>query len=255
MKTVLLLLFIYSSSSWSEELASPVFLSQGGAGGASLKEDISYLINPATIGFQKRTKTALYYSFKQKKQTALLSFLDLKTQIPLAVTYQRSWSKSFKKSKEDIFLLSSGFPILPYLSLGLTLKKQIKSSDWNGRVGSLLRLGNQLSMGLFVNQVLKRKNNPRALSLAFYYNWKHFFSTNLEVSKLEKDKEWVFRGGFESLFQNFLSLRLGGVWFKKTKKGLISGGLAFYSPKGTVEYSIQKESKTYQQVLALILKI
>ena len=59
------------------ELSSPLFLSQGGAGGASLKEDFSYLINPATMGFQKKAKGVLSYSFNQSRQTALVSFAVL----------------------------------------------------------------------------------------------------------------------------------------------------------------------------------
>ena len=239
----------------AEEFSSPVFLSQGGAGGASLKEDLSYLINPATIGFQNKTKGAVSYSFKKKKQTAFLSFLDLKTKFPLAVTYQRFWSDSFRKSEKDKVLISSGFPASPYLSLGFTLEKELKPSVWNGSLGSVLRLGNQLSLALFLNQILKKDNkNQRVLSIAFYYNWKHFFSTQLDISKTAH-QQWIFKGGLESIFQNFFSVRLGGTWFQKTQTGLISGGLAFYSPKLLLEYSVQTEQKIYQQAITLILRI
>ena len=239
----------------AEELSAPLFLSQGGAGGASLKEDFSYLINPATIGFQKKIKTVVSYSFKQKKQTALFSFLDLKTKFPLAFTYQRFWSNSFNKSEKDKMLLSSGFKISPYLSLGVTVEKELKPSVWNGNLGSVLRLSNQLSTALFINQVLKKENkNQRALSIAFYYNWKHFFSTRLDITK-PAGKEWIVKGGFESVFQNFLSVRIGGTWFHTTQNGLISGGLAFYSPKLLLEYSVETDQKTYQQAVVLSLQI
>ena len=256
-----LLVLTYSLFSQAE-LSSPFFLSQGGSGGASLKEDFSYLINPATMGFQKKTKGALTYSFKStnftpKKQTALLSFLDLKTKMPLAITYQRTWTDSFKKSEADTMFVSSGFRVTPYLSIGLTIEKELKNSSWNGGIGSILKFGNQTSMALFLNQILKKENkNQRALSLAFYHYWKPFFSTQLDITKTAHRK-WIFRGGLESFFQNFFSIRLGGAWFQKTQRGLISGGLAFHSPKLRLEYSIEieRDEKQFQHAIVLILQI
>ena len=242
------------------ELSSPVLLSQGGAGGASLKEDFSYLINPATMGFQKKTKGALAYSFKSNnlkpnKQLALFSFLDLKTKVPLAITYQRTWTDSFKKSETNKMLFSSGFRVAPYLSIGLTVEKELKKSSWNGGLGSVFKFGNQTSMALFLNQILKKENkNQRALSLAFYHYWKPFFSTQLDITKTAHRK-WIFRGGLESFFQKFLSVRLGGTWLQKTQRGLISGGLAFHSPKLRLEYGIEKDEKQYQHAVLLILQI
>ena len=235
---------------------SPIFsLSQGGAGGASLKEDMSYLINPATMGFQNKLKGAVLYSFKQKQKTALASFLDIKTKLPLAITYQRFWSDSFRRSGKDKMFISSGFKISPNLSLGLTVERELQPSLWNGNIGSVLKLGNQMSLALFLNQILKIKNqNRRSLTMAFYYDWRHFFSTHLDISKTAR-KEWIFRGGMESFFHDFLSIRFGGVWFQKMQKGLVSGGLTFQSPKLILEYSIQKDEDIYQQAIALIFRM
>lgn len=249
-----ILVWVYPFFSQAE-LASPFFLSQGGAGGASLKEDFSYLINPATMGFQNKTKGALAYSFQAKNQTALFSFLDLKTKFPLAVTYQRFWSDSFQKSEKDIMFVSSGFKVAPYLSIGFTVEKDLKKTLWNGGLGSVLKLGNQMSMALFLNQILKKKNkNQRALSFAVYHNWKSFLSSKLDITKTAHQK-WIFRGGLESFFQNFFSVRLGGIWFQKTQRRLISGGLAFHSPKLRLEYSVEKDEKQYQQAFVLILQL
>ena len=251
----LFLFFASPMANSTDELSSPVFLSQGGAGGASLKENLSYLINPATMGFQNKAKGSVSYSFKTNKQTVLLSFLDLKTKIPLALTYQRFWSDSFRNSEKDKVFISSGFQASPYLSLGFTLEKELKPSVWNGSLGSVLRLGNQLSCALFLNQILKMDNkNQRSLSIAFYYNWKHFFSTQLDISKTAH-QQWIFRGGLESVFQKFFSVRLGGTWLQKTQAGLISGGVAFYSPKLLLEYSVQTDQKIYQQAVTLTLRI
>ena len=250
------LFFILSYSFFSQaELSSPLFLSQGGTGGASLQEDFSYLINPAVMGFQKKTKGALSYSFKQKQQTALISLLDLKTKFPMAITYQRFWSDSFKKSEADKIFLSSGFKVAPHMSIGFTVERELKKSLWNGGLGSIFKLGNQTSLALFVNQILKqKKKNNRVLSLAVYHNWQSFFSTKLDISRTAQ-KEWVFRGGLESLFQTFFAIRLGGTWFQKKQKGLISGGIAFYSPRLWLEYSAEKDEEIYQQAVVLIIRI
>ena len=186
---------------------------------------------------------------------ALLSLSDVKTQFPVAVTYQRFWSDSFRKSTENKVSISSGFPILPYASLGFSIEDFKSFSQWNGSLGSVVRLGSQFSMAVFLDQILKKENkNQRVLTLAFYYGWKQFFSTRLDISKTAH-QGWIFRGGLESFFQNFLSIRLGGVWFKNTKKGFISGGMAFQSPKLSLEYSIQQNDKIYQHALSLILHI
>ena len=250
-----LFLSVLPLASPAKDLSSPVLLSQGGSGGASLNENLSYLINPAVIGFQNKRKGAVLYSFKKNNQTALLSFLDNKTQLPMAITYQRFWSHSFRKSEKDKMLFSSGFKISPYFSLGLNVEKELSSSAWNGGLGSVLKLGQDLSLAAFLNQVLKKEDkNQRVLSLALYHKWKSFFSSQLDISRTSQ-KEWIIRGGLETLFQDFLSLRLGAVWLQKIKKGLISGGLAFQSPKLMLEYSIQKDDKDYQQALVLIFRL
>lgn len=254
MKTYCFLLLILFPAYSQSELSHPLFLSQAGAGGASLKEDFSFLLNPAAIALQNKNKTALAYTFKKEKQKAFFSFADLKTQIPLAVSYQREWSKSFKHSEKDILFLSSGIKISSYFGLGVTLEKDLKNSIWNGSIGSIFRLRNQLSAGIFLNDLLK-KTQERSLSLALYYNWKSFITTKLDVSKTTH--QWIYRGALESVFQKFLSLRFGGTWLQKNQTGLISGGIAFQSPKFVLEYSLETNQKMnqYQQAFLFILRI
>lgn len=228
-------------------LSSPLFLSQGGAGGASLSEDFSYLINPATIGFQNKTKAAMAASLKKQEKTLLLSFLDLNTRWPMAITYQRDWSNSFQNHEKDKVTVSSGLKIAPYVSLGLAIERELKTSAWNGSLGSVFRMGEHLSLALYLDRILKTKGvNERLLSLAFFYKWKHFFQTRLDVSRTAKE-EWIFRGGLKSFFHNYLSLQLGGTWWDKKKQALVSGGVAFNSPRFFLEYSLETSLKTNRQ--------
>ena len=166
-------LLIFSPFYISAQLSKPLFLSQAGAGGASLQEDFSFLLNPATISLQTKNKGALAYTFKKQKQKAFFSFADLKTQIPLALSYQREWSQSFKKSEKETLFFTSGLKLSPYFGLGAAVEKDLKTSTWNGSIGSILRLGNQMGLALFLNDIFEKKNKKeRSISLALYYKWK-----------------------------------------------------------------------------------
>ena len=152
-------------------------------------------------------------------------------------------------------LFSSGFKVSSFLSLGLTVEKELDISAWNGGLGSVLKWGDHLSFALFLSQILEVRNkNQRALSLAVYHSWKSFFFTRLDISRTAHQK-WVLKGGIETLFQDFLSFRLGGSWIEKTNRKSISGGLALTGPKMLLEYSIEKDQSAYQQALTLIFRI
>ena len=260
MNPILFVLFLwhfsfFSQASQKTKLSPPFSLAQGGSGGASLQEDFSYLINPATMGFQKKTKGMGFYSFKQNQQTALLSLVDLNSKFPMAITYQRFWSEAFQRSEKDKMFFSSGFKVASYLSLGFTVETALKKFVWNGSLGSVLKLGKQTSLALFINPVLKTKdNNQRVVSVAAYHRWKPFFITKLDVAKPIGQK-WIFKGGLESVFQKFFSLRLGGTWVTQDREGRLSGGLVFYGPKVSVEYSVEQDQNIYQHAVAVILRM
>ena len=253
-------LFCGFKSLAQEEFSHPFFLSQSGSGGASLREDMSYLLNPATIAFQKKMKGAVSYSFRDNQQTALASFLDLQTKIPLAVTYQRSWTDSFIKKGKNKVVFSSGFKISPFFSLGLNVKRDLKPSLWNAGLGSLFKLSPNLSLALFMDNILKEDENQRVVTLAFYHRWKNFFSTQLDASK-SAEKKWIFKGAVQSLFHPLFSLQLGGLIyfsehdFQKIGQELLSGGISFHSPKILLEYGIQSNWKIHQHSLTLLLRI
>lgn len=234
----------------------PLFMSQSGAGGASLREDFSFLINPATLTFQNKNKMALAYAVKQKRKLLVFSFVDLKTKIPLAISYQRSWIKNFTKNKTDQMNMVSSMPFSNYFSIGASVKKNIQSGSWQADVGSLFRITPKFSLAVFATDLLKvRKKNRKQISFGLYHNWSNFLFIKIDASK-KVHKNWIVRGGIESLFQQFLSIHLSGAWFKNRKiKPYISGGVAVQSPKLVLEYAIQGNKKEYQQALSLILKL
>ncbi|MCZ0933068.1 MAG: hypothetical protein OXJ52_07950 [Oligoflexia bacterium] len=254
--------FLFCLTATAEDLSHPFFLSQGGSGGASLREDMSYLLNPALLGFHRKTKGAVSYSFKQKQQTATASFLDLKTKLPMAVTYQRAWSQSFRQSEKDELFIHSGFRVSPYLSLGLSVQRELKLSHWNFNLAGALRLSSDLGLAVFLDKVLEEeKRNQKILTVALYHRWKSFFSTQFDFSRTTQ-KKWILRGGLRSLFHPFFSLQLGGrayfedeTAFNKIEQGFLSGGVSFHSPRLLLEYGIETNQKIYQHSITLLLRI
>ena len=241
-----------SSSPISESL--PPFISRGGSGGASLKEDVSYLINPALLGFHTRSKGALFYSIRKTRQSGGFSFLDRHTKIPLAVTWQRHWSHSFLKSDRQSVEAATGLMLLPWLAFGLKAKKRIKPSAWNGGLGLAVRLQEGMGLALYGDPVLKEaQQDRRKISSAFYYNWKGVFAFQGDVSFSAK-KEWSARGGLESFFQKFFSLRLGGSWAQNASDLSFSGGLSFQTQKALLEYSLEKGAGSWRHGATFMLR-
>ena len=238
----------------------PLFIGQSGTGGASLQEDLSYIINPASLGFHKKSKLALHYSLQNQSHNAILSVLDLKTSIPIAVNYQRTWDKSFNKPEKSYWFFNSGFRLSSFASLGASVQKDLLSSDWNFNIGSLLKINSNLAIGLYMDKLLKEENkNLQSLSLAGYYRWKKFFLTQVDISR--SHREWIVKASVQSLFHPLFALRLGGFtsmetwdWSTRDKQAL-SGALSFNSPKVNLEYGMQKNPSNYQHSLSLMIKI
>ena len=256
-------LFIgYSSSSYAivepphfvSHLTPPFHLPYKGSGVGSLSEDFSFLLNPATLGFQRRSKSAIAYSIKNRKQMVSLVFIDLKTGIPLSINYERYWSSRLVKSNLDRVDVSLGTDITPFLSLGLTihretLKSSQKKSFWNGDLGALLRLGPSTGIGATLNQLLitERVQN-RIATMGFYQKFMKTFDVRVDVSYSSK-KGWVTRGAMETLFRQFLSLRVGSAWDFQTDQASYAGGLSLYGPRLQMDYSLEKDDLIFQHVI------
>ena len=257
-----LFVILSSNISWSDDQNPflPLFIGQSGTGGASLQEDLSYIINPANLAFHKKNKMAVHYSLQDKKHNAMLSVLDLKSSFPIAVSYQRTWEGAFNSPQSSYWLFNSGFRLSSFASMGASVRKDLLSSIWNLNLGSLLKLSSNFAIGLYMDDLLKENNkNLQSLSLAGYYSWKKFFLTQVDISR--SHTEWIVKGSFQSLFHPFFSVRLGGFstlqkldWSTRDKQAL-SGALSFNSPKLRLEYGIQKSSLNYQHSLTLLLKI
>ena len=257
-KIIALLFFFILPCFANTEIQQPFLLSVSGSGGASLNEGFFYLINPALLSFQKKKKIGLSYSFLNKNHIGVMSLMDPRIQVPVAITYQRKWLESFRKGVHNQIFFSSSFKVSPFVSLGFNVKRNLYAPYvGNGSLGSFIKLNSNLGMSLVIDNLLKEKNkNVRLLTIAGAYSWRNFFSIQADLSK-SAQKFWILKGGLESFFHSFFSFQVGGVAFlkelywKEVEKYLFSGAINFHSPRFKLQYALQSDTKEYQHGFTL----
>ena len=233
------------------EIYSAFHLHHSGAGRASLKEDLSHILNPATLGFHRNPKSAIAYSFKGNNQNISLAFTDLKTMIPMGIVYERSWSSQFSVGDWDHIEVFVASPISRLFSMGLNIyrdslpNKDSSSEDkkisvWNGGIGTIMRLSPQTALSVNVNHLLVYNEiNNRSINLGFYQNIMKLFNLYADAS-YSKENKWHLKGSFELNFKKFLSLNIAHSWDVEKESGLLSGGISFQGPRLQLDYGIEK---------------
>ena len=227
----------------------PLQLPYGGAGAASLKNDFSYLINPALLGFQTKSQLLLAYSMEGRDQRGLVAMQDRKGVLPLGISYVRFWKH--KGGVENKWSVSVGQSLGDFLSIGVNIHKDHLKPPWNADVGLVFKPAAKTALGLVFGNltVSKNTNREKVLTLGAYQEYGGFFSIRADASRLRK-QGWLFKGGFETLFYNFFALRMGGLWIKRKKEGILSGGAGFYGPRLHLEYGAQKGETLLSHVIA-----
>ncbi len=237
----------------------PLHLAFQGAGSAALKEGFSYTLNPAALGFQKRSKSALAYTSKNSRQMALLSFMDASSGIPMSLTYSRLWSSQFLKSDESLISAGIGGAVAPWLSMGIAVHR-LKEHDrakplWNGDAGAIVRLKKNIGLSFAARQLLvNERGNRREGSVGLCLNWENMFQGYADAVRRQEEGSWIFKAAAETIFQKFLALR-GGVSLPLTKRfdksqAVFSGGIAFYGPRLKIDFSAEKSRSGWQRAMA-----
>ena len=230
------LLFLFKPC-FSEEI-SPFVLSSSGSGKALVEKKFSYLLNPALAGFYEKNKAGISFGLKNIRKTLAISVFDLTSGLPFAITYENDWELNFLKTKEHLLTLSSGFPVSRNFSFGASVGRAFLEKAWDASVGSYFKLNDSLGLAFVLDRLFKVEGEFDMLStLSVSYKWKKFFSSSLDISRTW-DKQWIFKGGVESFFYDYLSIILSGVFFNEDKSHLISGGLNFQAPKIFASYNL-----------------
>ena len=230
----------------------PLQLPYGGAGVASLKEDFSHLINPATLGAQTKSQVLVSYGLEGKAQRGIIALQDRQKGLGLGISYGRHWKE--EGSPENRWSLSLGQNLGSHLSFGVNIHRDHLKPPWSGDVGLLFKPAEKTALGLAfsnitVNRSFSSETREKVLTVGGYQEFGGFFSIRADASRL-KSRGWLFKGGFETLFYNFFALRAGGVWGEKKKIPVLSGGGGFYGPRLHVEYGTQKDKKLWYHVFS-----
>lgn len=265
MKLVFLFFLMGAWTCWANELTSVFNLQHSGTGRASLEEDLSHLLNPATLSFHKRSKSALAYNINKGNQKIALAITDIKTIIPVGVFYERRWSSRFILGDWDRIAVSVASPVNSLLGLGFNIyRNSIKINEdedkqvvWNGGVGAIVRLSNKTGLAIHADQLLIQDDkNERQIYLAAYQDVMNLVDLRVDVSYSIQQQEWILRGSASAKLKKFLSLSIGHSWFVEQEKGWLSGGLSFYGPRlqfdyGMESYGIEEKNLILQHSLVI----
>lgn len=217
------------------------------SGRASIEEDLSQLINPATLGFHKRSKSAIAYSFQGKNQKLSVAFTDVKNFIPMSFFYERSWSeKGFISGDWNRVSVAVASPLNQAISLGLNAyrdslknKEEEDQNLWNGDFGMLLRLPSHTGFSLNLDHILiYEDNNERLLHIGIYQDIKNILSLRGDATYQFQHSDWILRGSVSFSFKRFLAIHIGHSWDKKEMKQRSSLGLGFLGPRLQLDYAV-----------------
>ena len=228
-------------------MALPAHLSFSGAGSASLKPGLFYLLNPALLSFNP-SELAMAYSFNKTHQTGMLALVDRKTRIPLGITYHRFLeNREFSFQKVSVTWANT---FRSFLSVGVTVHRYEKVKnhvEWNGDTGAVLALGKQMAFSLVLKNILLEKGRQRVWTAGFFKSLSSFLNLQMDLSLKPSEKHWFVTGGFETLFYKFLSLKGGGFWSFRDQKPFFSGGVGLKSVRLNLEYGFQLQGEILEQ--------
>lgn len=234
---------------------SPLQTGLGDAGAASLKGDFSHFINPAVLAFQSKSTALLAYAIKDRDQSGLLGLQDRQSGLPLGLAYSRTWKRSGQT--ENKWTASVAQKVGSYFAFGLNVHRDHLKPPWNADVGLLFKPAEESALGvvlgnLTISRNLSGKGRKKILTFGVYQGLGEFLSLRADASRLKK-RRWVFKGGLETSFYDFLKLKVGGVWTRGKKPFILTGGAGFYGQRMHLEYGTQKQNSRWDHILAATL--
>ena len=276
MKQALLFILLFSSYSLfgnpqsKNIFISPFQLPYGGAGVAAAQEDLSYLINPAILGFYRRSQIGVaYHSLLGESESeevyhkTITSFADKSSLFPIGITYERIWDNKFEKTYGEKWEVSLGTLIQRFLAIGLAVQKikptetsqepvLVASKDkkesflWEAKAGLLLKLRSKTHVGFTLNNAFSylkdSEKNQMDWIVGVHQNWSNFLNMRMDINYKGSD-QWTLQAGTETFIKKFLAVRLGGYWIPALddaeKDTVFLGlGIGFHGPrlKGNLSY-------------------
>ncbi|MBK9324554.1 MAG: hypothetical protein IPM97_16690 [Bdellovibrionaceae bacterium] len=255
---VLLCLYFISSWSYAQTYSSASSGAVAGAGRAAVEaSDVNYL-NPAALVHAKGRY--IYSSWSREDLSVGLSETGRDVVLPASFSYFVSNSKN--NSDQDVqvqeFRLSVADFIFDRLAIGLTGNDNtskingVKYNQTNANIGLFFTPTDRLGVAwVFYNTFEPRSNIPEDLRLrpqmAFGVNtiYQNILRARFDVLSSADNNfgKAIYMGGFETLWNEWMTLRLGYKNDIKAEQELFTQGLGFNGPVFAMNYSHQGNIK------------
>lgn len=277
---LLFLIFVlFAPSAFAQRFQGPVATALGGTGRATMDPLESFFLNPASLGFlPPYLNLGGHYQSGERpgegESRALGAVLSDGTPdkfIPGAFSYIRDTRKTptGAESTDDEYRGSVGQIVYAGVSAGASLhyrEHKLKGGpryfQTNIDAGAIWAPIEMLSIGLVAQNILSADDKAPVsvrdvptFGFGFHASYERMFNFRLDLSRPDKfnPRERTDIGmGFESSFENGLSLRAGCNWKETVDQTLLGAGLGYRGPRLQVDYAFQKDARVDQATRHLV---
>ena len=251
MQAVFLLGFaVLTAGAFAEEgkaPLSPLSAPFSGAAGASLRNDFSFLSNPALLAFQTKPSLLAGWRLSDRSQTGLLAAQDFSGGLPVGLFLSKIWKseKAGKAGKGVNWGFAAAQKAGRSLAFGGAVHKT-GPSLYRARLGLGFKAGRRAAVGLsfgsppvsFSRRRAWRKAE-QAFSAAAFQGFGDSLSARAEADFDFKAKGWIVKGGAEGRLFKFLALRGGGICHLKRNSCSQSFGAGVAGARLQIDYGAE----------------
>ncbi len=259
----------YSPFTYAQYLSGPVSQSLGGAGLAANDEAEQLLLNPAVLVHSHGAAVGYYYSdgYKGKNEhdsfygaTATDNTEDVFISGGVAAFKRRRTFDNFSTLDEIDGQISFAKSLFRQISLGATIEylqqdavggekyTQVDATLgllWNPlpvfAVGFVAR--NLAPTDTDIPEPIRQRDE---LGVGIHYIALDFFRFRLDIIRpmqLNPEKDYIFKGGIESLVDAYLAIRIGVQNDGISDRHIYSAGFGFVGPRLKIDYSYVKNAE------------
>lgn len=258
----------FCESAYAQYLSGPVSQALGGAGLAANDEGEQLLLNPAVLVHSRGAAVGYFYSdgYRGKNEhdtfygaTASDNTEDVLIAGGVAGFKRRRTFDNFSTIDELNGQISFAGTLFKQVSMGATIEYlqqdaigDKKYTQWDASVGLLLNPTPEFAVGFIARNLAPTDTDIPApirqrdeLGLGAHYIVLEKFRFRLDVFKpmqLNPEKDYIFKGGAESLIDAYLAVRIGFQNDGVSDRHLYSAGFGFVGPRLKIDYSFVKNS-------------
>lgn len=258
----------FSSHAYAQYLSGPVSQALGGSGLAANDEAEQFLLNPAALVHSKDAAIGYFYSdgYRDKNEhdnfygvTLSDNSEDVLVAGGAAFFKRRRTFDNFSTLDELKGQFSFAKVLYKHISVGLSVDYLQSDADgdkkykqWDGTIGILYNPNPDLAFAaIFRNLAPTDKDIPAPIrnvdeiGLGVHYILLGNFRGRLDVlqpQQLNPEKDYIVRGGLESLLDAYMAVRLGFENNGVTDRHSLSAGIGMVGPRLKIDYSYVKNT-------------